>query len=86
MENTTTHESDHVYIVISPNPFWASLSAYNYEDKDGAVSTVHDPPQTLHFIKVGDEKHFGHRVSEYNTHNPESTSIFTRLGQELIVC
>ena len=28
--------------------------------------------ETLHFLKVGDEKNFGSRISKYNTHNPQS--------------
>ena len=71
-EGSETRESDHVYLVISPNPEWENYTAAKaYEVKDGVMEELKQY-ETLHFLKVGDEKNFGSRISKYNTHNPQS--------------
>ena len=80
----TEHVSDHVYLVVSPNPVWRNRTeARKYEDKDGTVHELKQP-QTLHFVKIGDEVNFGDRVSDYNTHNPQSIALHAFLVFRLL--
>ena len=74
MSKRENKKSDHVYLIISPNPAWENYTAAKaYEVKDGEKTKL-EKREKLHFLKVGDEKNFGTRISEYNTHNPQSMS------------